>query len=178
MEKSDIPVSSRHVLYLTLTLIVPLAIVTALIFTAPLKPQQTDASRLLAAGIIGAVLLLCLGILVAVVRRHAVELRPDALVVRHSMYTFTLRRDEMAAAEARVVTAADELRLTSRSNGIALFGFLSGWFWRGRGDPVFCAVSAFPVQLIRFEGGARCRLLALSASPELAARIVVWANRG
>ena len=71
-----------------------------------------------------------------------------------------------------------EIGLALRTNGVAGFGYLSGWFRRVGNEKIFCAVSQGPLWLLTFEGSAGCRQLALSASAETVRRIEEWARQG
>jgi hypothetical protein len=113
--------------------------------------------------------------IVATAKRHAIEITQDALVIRHSFYTLAIERHAVQAVQARAVSSMDELGLSTRTNGIAAFGYLSGWFRGVRGERIFCACSQWPVYLITFDGRTRCRQLALSTTPEIARNIEVWA---
>jgi hypothetical protein len=113
-------------------------------------------------------------LLAIVARRHAVEITADAIVIKHSLYTLVLARDAVRSVQTHKVSSVDQLGLSTRKNGIAAFGYLSGWFWGAHGDLTFCAVSQWPVYLIRFEGGSKCRQIALSASPEAIRSIENW----
>ena len=176
MEKDDIPVSSKQVLYLALLIFLPLALSAAMIHWAPPKPGQTELDNLLAFGIVGAIATVLFGMLVIAAKRHVIEISRDVLVVKHSLYTLALERSEVESAKAREVNSLDQLGLSTRKNGIAAFGYFSGWFWGAHGNITFCALSRWPVYLVTFEGTTKCRQLALSASPEVVRRIEVWAN--
>lgn len=171
---NNIPLSARQVTYLTLVMFLPLLVAFAALAWAPPKPGQTPSDTQTAAWVVGTISLLLLGIVIAVVKRHTVELTSDTLVVRHSLYTLRLSRNAIVSASVRQVASVDELGLSARTNGVAAFGYLSGWFKGIRGDAVFCAISQQPVQLITFEGKTPCRSLAISASPDVARRIEQW----
>ena len=171
MVKSDIPVSSRQILYLTLLTFAPLLLAFGVIAWAPSKPGQSDT---LAVWIVGAVSLLLLAMIATTVKRHAIEITGKALVIRHSMYTLRIERSAVVSASVREVGSLDQLGLSTRKNGIAAFGYLSGWFRGAQGDLTFCAISARPLYLITFNGSANCRRLAISASPDVVRAIEAW----
>jgi hypothetical protein len=168
MTKDDFPPSPRHVLLLALILFAPLALSLAALWFAAPRPGQAPL-------VLEIVLLAFAAIIVAVARRHSVEIAPDRLTVRHSLYTARIARSDVASLSVQELAAPHQLGLALRTNGIAAFGYLSGWFRRAGGGRTFCAVSRGPLYLVTFEGGARCKYLALSASPELARRIAAWA---
>lgn len=172
MTKRDIPVSSRQILYLTLVIFVPLLLAAGVIVWTPAKPGQSDSA--VAFGIVGAISALLLGMVIAAMKRHAIELTRDALVIRHSLYTLLIERNSVTSASVREVTSVDQLGLSTRKNGIAAFGYFSGWFRGAHGDLTFCAISKRPLHVIAFEGSAKCRRLAISASPEVARSIAAW----
>ena len=110
--------------------------------------------------------------------RHTIAITPDAMTVRHSVYTLKLDRAAVTSATVRQIGAIDEAGLTTRKNGTAFCGYYSGWFWNAHGGMVFCAASVRPSQplcVVTFEGRANCRQLVLSASPEVARAIAAWA---
>ncbi|KQW87050.1 hypothetical protein ASC94_26860 [Massilia sp. Root418] len=174
LNKIDIPVLPRQLFYLAVTLIAPLVLTISLVILPPLKAGQGTDSRWVALGIAAAILTALTGVLFASAKRHEVELSEQLLVIRHSLYTLVVQRGAVKLATVRQVTSTDALELTSRKNGIALFGYLSGWFWSSNGALTFCAVSAMPAHVITFEGDAKCRKLILSASPETVQDILRW----
>ncbi|HEY5798993.1 MAG TPA: hypothetical protein VIT92_02175, partial [Burkholderiaceae bacterium] len=120
-------------------------------------------------------LLAFIAIIAAVARRHAVEIQAAQLTVRHSLYTFSIKRSEVDAVSVIELADPGQLGLSIRTNGIAAFGYLSGWFRRGSSGRTFCAIAKGPLYLVSFEGRASCKHLALSANPELASAIAAWA---
>lgn len=176
MSKNDIPVSPRQMLYLALTMFGPLLLTVALVSIAPVKAGQSGGSKGVAFAIVGTILFGLLAILVCAIRRRAVTITPESLIVRHSVYTLVVNRSEVNKVQIRQIASLDQLGLSTRKNGIAAFGYFSGWFWGLNGDLTFCAMSQWPVQLITFEGSIKCKHLALSAAPELARDIETWIN--
>lgn len=174
MNKIDIPVSSRQMLYLALVIALPLVFSLAVLAWAPPKPGQSPSASIVAAGIVAAVALGLLGLFVAMMKRHAIEITRETLVVRHSLYTLSIERASVTAVSVQEVASVNQLGLSTKSNGIAAFGYFSGWFRAARGEPVFCAISARPLYLITFEGSTPCRQLAISTSLDVANRIAEW----
>lgn len=170
----NIPTSPRQLVYMALTLFAPLLLTVALICWAPAKPGQTQADTLVAAGVVAGVVVLFAAILAVSAMRHAIDITPGALVVKHSMYTLTVNRADVTSVTVREIPAIADARLSTRKNGTALFGYYSGWFWDTRGALTFCAVSAHPIYMVTLEGNAPCRQLVLSASPEVARAIGAW----
>lgn len=154
---------------MALILFAPLGIVFWLILTA-----SHDRAGAVA---VGATLAGLLVVLYFILTRYSVAITPEQLVVRHSIYTFKLARSEVKAVSARQVAASADLGLVIRTNGVAGFGYLSGWFRRIGNEKTFCAVSQGPLWLLTFEGSAKCRQLALSASPETIRSIEDWARQ-
>ncbi|WP_374580047.1 hypothetical protein [Pseudoduganella sp.] len=164
------PPSSRQVSLLALILFAPLSLTAwALLATSP-KPAGLATVAVIAVGFVA--------ILYFIVARHAVELTPSRLKVKHSLYTFSLERSEVSALRVSELASADQIGLALRTNGVAGFGYLSGWFRRVGNEKIFCAVSQGPLWLLTFEGSAGCRQLALSASAETVRRIEEWARQG
>ncbi|WP_300755948.1 hypothetical protein [Janthinobacterium sp.] len=174
-EIHDVPVSRRQIVYLAAMIAIPLALAVSAIFFAPLKPGQTERSTFLGLGIVGLIVLIVGWMLMTAVLRHAIALHPDALVVKHSMYTFHILRSEISAIKVTPIDSVGQLGLALRKNGIAAFAYYSGWFWGRKNELIFCAISTYPVYLLTFDGTAKCRQLALSASPAVAERILQWA---
>lgn len=170
----NIPTAPRQLVYMALTLFAPLLLTVALLCWAPAKPGQTHADMLVAAGVVGAVILLCAAILAVSAMRHAIDITPDALVVKHSMYTLTVNRADVTSVTVRELQSINEAGLSTRKNGTALFGYYSGWFGDTRGALTFCAVSAHPIYMVTLDGNAPCRQLVLSANPEIARAIGAW----
>ena len=176
MRRNDIPTSPRQILCLALTIIAPLLFAAALVAWAPEKPGRQGGETLLAAAIIGFILVALLAMVVATARRHVVELNGDVLVIRHSVYTLTVNRRHITSADLDEVRSIEQLGLSTRKNGIAAFGYFSGWFQSTHGELTFCAISKAPLYLITFDGHVKCRQLAIGASAETARSIVAWAN--
>ena len=176
MTKYDIPISSKQLFYLALLILLPLALAVAAVFWAPPKPGHGKSDGVLALAIIGVIAIGISGMLITAAKRHVLELSQNLLVVKHSLYTLTLQRHDVASASIRAVSSLDQLGMSTRKNGIAAFGYFSGWFWNTQGHLTFCAFSTLPVYLITFEGSARCRQLALGASPEMIRSIEAWSQ--
>jgi hypothetical protein len=176
MAKNDLPVSSKQIVYLSLTVFIPLALALVVVFWAPSKPGQMRSDGALAAGIIAVIAIGLLSLIVTTAKRHVIEISRDTLVIRHSLYTLAIERSAVDSAKVREITSMDQVGLSTRKNGIAAFGYFSGWFWGRNGDLTFCALSKWPVYLITFEGSLKCRQLALSTSPEVARSIEAWAS--
>jgi hypothetical protein len=174
-ESHDVPVARRQLMYLAAVTAIPLALTVLAIFFAPLKLGETERSIFLGLGIVGLVVLIIGWMLMTAVLRHTITLHADALVLKHSMYTFQLQRSEISAIKVSAIDSVEQLGLAIRKNGIAAFSYYSGWFWGRKNELIFCAVSTYPVYLISFEGTAKCRQLALSATPAMAERILKWA---
>jgi hypothetical protein len=168
MQRYDIPVLPQQMAWLALLMIAPVALTFAIVFLS--QPAKASA----AAPILGATLFIVSGIFFAIVLRHAVEIDRAALTVRHSLYTLTIDRSDVT--DVRPLRSLKELGLSTRTNGVAAFGYLSGWFQRARGERTFCAVSALPAYLITLKEGSPCRHLAVSAGPELARSIESWGS--
>lgn len=119
--------------------------------------------------------LLVLTVLFALIFRRSVELSDEALLVRHSYYSITIARKDVTAIEATELKSVAELGLTLKTNGVAAFGYLSGWFRTRTGAPIFCAVSAKPIYLVSLTGARlACPTLALSCSADMAEKIRRW----
>lgn len=173
----NLPTSPRQLLYLALSLLTPMLLSVALICWAPAKPGHTPNDTLIAVGVVVVIVLLFAAIVAAAAMRHAIDITPGAIVVRHSLYTLTLERAAVTSATVRAIDSIAEAGLTTRKNGMALFGYYSGWFRGRRGAPTFCAASATPLYLVTLEGDTKCRQLVLSASPGIARDIAAWANQ-
>ncbi|GAB2844717.1 hypothetical protein GCM10027277_10770 [Pseudoduganella ginsengisoli] len=173
---TKLPTSRRQLAYMALVLFAPVVLTVALVCWAPPKPGQTQADMWIAVGVVALLVVMMTAILSLSALRHAIDITPDTLVVKHSMYTLKLERAAVTSATVRELPSMDAARLSTKKNGTALFGYYSGWFWDTRSNLTFCAVSGQPVYLVAFEGSAKCRQLVLNASPEVAQRIAAWAN--
>lgn len=167
MTTNNFPPSSRQVWLLALIMLLPLGIAIAIV-------SRSAAPPVLA--ILGAALLVLVVILFFVMSRHTVEVGPERLTVRHSLYTLSIDRSAVSAAKIQQVRTISCLGLAVRTNGIAGFGYRSGWFRTNDSSRAFCAVSQGPLYLVTFEGFADCRQLALSANADIAGKIAAWAG--
>lgn len=176
MSKNDLPVSWRHIMYLAATVFGPIVFSVGVILWTPPKPGSTESGNLVAASIVGFISLGLLAIIVATAKRRVIEISADSSVVKHSLYTLRIERSSVSSISVKEITGIEQIGLSTRKNGIAAFGYFSGWFHTMNGDPAFCAVSEWPVFLITFEGSLKCRHLALSASPPVVQSIAAWAE--
>jgi len=163
------PPSLRQVALLALIMLAPLGIAIAAVARSASTPTLV---------ILGIVVMVFVVILYFVTARHTVEVRRERLIVRHSLYTLAIDRSAISAAKVQQVRTNNCLGLAVRTNGIAAFGYLSGWFRTGDSSRTFCAVSQGPLYLVTLEGNPDCRYLALSADAGIAAKIEAWAAGG
>lgn len=163
---STFPPSLRQVALLALIMLAPLGVAIAAVARSASTPTLV---------ILGGVLLIFIGILYFVTARHTVEVRPGRLIVRHSLYTLAIDRSAVSAVKVQQVRTNGCLGLAVRTNGIAAFGYLSGWFRTGDSSRAFCAVSQGPLYLVTLEGNPDCRYLALSADADVARQVEAWA---
>lgn len=166
MTKSPSPPSPRQLWLLALVLFAPLALTIWLTLATSAKTGALVT--------VGAVLAVFIVIFCCILWRYSVEVTPERLTVRHSLYTFSLARSDVTAVSVQELASPAQLGLVLRTNGIAGFGYLSGWFRRVGNHKAFCAVSQGPLWLLTFDGNASCRQLALSASPEVIRSIQQW----
>ncbi len=125
--------------------------------------------------IVAMTVLLIVSVCGAMILRRSIELYPDALTVRHSYYTLKIARKDVSAVEVTELQAVGELGLTLKTNGVAAFGYLSGWFRTRTGAKIFCAVSARPLYLVTFTSTRLdCAMLALSCSSAMAEKLRRW----
>ncbi len=160
------PPTLRQVTLLALIMLVPLGVSIAAVSHSASTPTMV---------ILGVVLLVFLAILFFVASRHSVEVGPERLTVRHSLYTFSIDRRAINAAKVQQLRTNGCLGLAVRTNGIAAFGYLSGWFRTSDGSRAFCAVSHGPLYLVTLDGSPDCRYLALSGNADVAGKIEAWA---
>ena len=166
---TSFPPTSRQVTLLALLMLVPLGILIAAVARSAETPTMV---------ILGLVLLVFIAILFFVASRHTVDVGPRRLTVRHSLYTLDIERCTITAAKVQQVRTTNCLGLAVRTNGIAAFGYLSGWFRTNDSSRIFCAVSQGPLYLVTFEGNPDCRQLALSANADIAGKIEAWTASG
>ncbi|XLZ69335.1 hypothetical protein ABT364_22805 [Massilia sp. SR12] len=169
MMTTTFPPSARQAWLMALILFAPLGIVLWLMLTA----SHGNAGVV----VVGVTLAGLMVLMYFILTRYSVLITPEHLVVRHSVYTLKLARSEVKAVSACQVASLDDLGLILRTNGVAGFGYLSGWFRRVGNRKTFCAVSQGPLWLLNIEGSAKCQQLALSASPETIRRIEDWARQ-
>lgn len=174
MTREIIAIAWRQLAMLLLLIISPLAIML-LVVTMELDPDPEDSG---VAALIASVL--CIGaaavVAWAMTSRRAVQLADDALRIQHSFYTLEVSRGDAHQLKVEQVQSLDDLAITIKKNGVAAFGYLSGWFYGPSGALMFCAVSEFPVFRLKLHGNTRCRLIAISCSHEMAAAIRAWAG--
>ncbi|NHZ87560.1 hypothetical protein F2P45_00710 [Massilia sp. CCM 8733] len=178
MIKIDIPTSNKQVLPIGVLFAVPLLLTTFFYFLTP--HQKAPGSMEL--GFVGGMLIasgvLALVLCASMLKRHSVELGPDAIVVKHAFYTFRLARADIRAPAVERLPDVRSLGISNKRNGIAAFGFYSGWFNATSGERVFMAVSGAPVVVLRFTGHPKCSVLAVSSGGNLEADLAAWLAQG
>jgi len=167
MTINSFPPSPRQVWLLALIMLAPLGVAIAAVSRSAAPPVLV---------ILAAALLVLVAILYFVMTRHTVEVDAQRLTVRHSLYTLSIERGAVGTAKIQAVRTVGCLGLAVKTNGIAAFGYRSGWFRTNDGSRAFCAVSQGPLYLVTFEGYADCRQLGLSANADIAGKIEAWAN--
>lgn len=125
--------------------------------------------------IVAMTILLIVTVCGAMIVRRSIELSNEELVIRHSYYRLKIARKDVTAVEVSQLNSMDELGIVLKTNGIAAFGYLSGWFRMRTGAPLFCAVSARPAYLVTFTGARLdCRTVAVSCSANMAEQLRRW----
>ncbi|NHZ65612.1 hypothetical protein [Massilia genomosp. 1] len=157
---------------------VPLLLTTGFYFLTPHTTTPTATETGFVSGMLIASALLGLLVCTSMFIRHSVELTADALVIKHAFYTF---RVERACIQGAVITRSGDmssLAMSTKRNGIAAFGYYSGWFKVAHGERAFMAISGAPVVMLRFTGHPKCALLAVSGSATLEAELAAWLREG
>lgn len=174
MQKFELPISMRQVVKLALLLCAPLILSMAVVLLAWPKQGQAHGGLAVPVGLIVVTVIGLLGIVVAMMGRRVVGISPSTLHVKHSLYTLAIDKSSVTTISVCEVQSLADLGLAKKTNGIAAFGYRSGWFRRKQGDSIFCAVSTGPMYLIALGGHGKYRHLALSANVELIRRIEMW----
>lgn len=127
--------------------------------------------------IVAMTVLLIVTVCGAMIVRRSIELSDKELLIRHSYYRFTIARKDVIAVEVSRLDSVSDLGIVLKTNGVAAFGYLSGWFRIRTGAPLFCAVSARPVYLVTFTGTRlACHTLAVSCTADMAEQLRQWAQ--
>lgn len=170
MTHAQIPVSSRQVVLIGLLVAAPVLISAALIFRdhARAGPWPPGAEILALSALLPVIV--C-GFMLA---RRSVVVVGNVLTVRSAFYTLSIARDQMASPALAQVASRSALGITLKRNGIAGFGFLSGWFYAMRGEKMFCAVSTYPACHLIFRGHPKCSSAAISHTEAVANVIQAW----
>ncbi len=125
--------------------------------------------------IVAMTVLLIVTVCGAIIARRSIELSADELSIRHSYYSLKIARRDVSAVEVTKLASMSELGLTLKTNGVAAFGYLSGWFRLRTGARIFCAVSAKPIYRVTLTAARLdCTTVALSCSEEMAESIRRW----
>lgn len=177
MQKNRIPMAFRQIVYLAVTIVLPLAFAAVMVAIAPPKPGQTATDNIVALSIVGTVAIGLAAMFMLALMRRSVDMTADMLTVKHSLYTLRVGRADFVSMDVRQISSLDQLGLSTRNNGIAAFGYLSGWFSDIHGGVIFCAVSEKPIYLVTFEGQLKCRQLVLSANPDVVVRLKEWSSQ-
>lgn len=172
MVEEKLLIKARHVVLLTILFIIPASAAYFL-----LLETEADAFATIVNGLAGTA---CLGIGIAVLAsiglRRSIKLTDDCLVVRHSFYRIEIRKSHISKVTCEKCDDVTTLYLSSKKNGIAGFGFYSGWFHDRQGELVFCAISSLPTYRFVFAGDVQCRSVVLSCSSDMANKIFQWGS--
>lgn len=178
MMKIDIPTSDKQVFLIGMLIAVPLLLTTFFYYLTPHKQAPSALETGLVGGILVASGLFALVLCASMRMRHSVELGADAIVVKHAFYTLRLARGKIQAPAIERLPDVRSLGITTKRNGIAAFGYYSGWFNASKGERVFMAVSGTPLVVLRLAGHPKCSVLALSSSGSLEADLAAWFAQG
>lgn len=176
MRTEQIALMPRQVV--SLGLLVALPFLASAVGIAALSGERGNASPDL--NLVIALSLLCVlvagGLMLAIVARRSIVLAPDKLTVKHSFYTLDIVRSDASGAQVKRLHERREIGISTKRNGVAAFGFYSGWFFADGGKPCFCAVSALPVYAVYLPNNAECAVLAISCTEEMAEALREWAR--
>lgn len=174
MKTETLPLLPRQLIGMTLLIALPMLVAAAgmLLFPHSRAIKRTDVW--MAAALLLAMVVLAGAVLGAMTRRRSISLDGAVLTVRASFYTARLDRAMLTAVAVERAEHARDLPVCIRTNGVAAFGYLAGWFSGSRGERCFCAVGAMPAFVFRFDRGAPVPLLILSCSAAMAAAIEHW----
>jgi hypothetical protein len=170
MKRERIAVSFVQISFLAAVFLVPLFFSLILINVGENTSRNHIATIMIS--IIGG---LAIGLIWSIVGRRSILLHDSKLIIDHSFYTVELSRNQVRSIEVEKMRSTSELRISTKKNGIAGFGFLSGWFYGDFGDLVFCAVSKRPFYVATLNGaGLKFQKIALSCTDEMAKSIADW----
>jgi len=153
-------------------ILVPLIIVYFVIESGPKGPTEDWGGAALVTYAIGGLT----GILVCTPMffRRQIVLSDNKLVISHSFYTLSIARSDVSSVTVTELAKADELGISTKKNGVAGFGYLSGWYNGPYGDLMFCAISSRPIYRVELDGNLRCSIIGLSCSAQMAQQIARW----
>lgn len=151
----------RQVGWLALLAYAPLGLAAFLAGDGTRRGVAAVALVLVVAAALGLVLL-------AMLLRRSVRVARGQLLIRHSLYTLRQPLDRLDSLDVTCLPSMQHAGLLARTNGVAAFGYYSGWFLMERGLRAFCAVSAGPVYRLEFRGGQARRVVFLSCSAAMA----------
>lgn len=172
--KIAIPSSNKQVVLIGMLFAAPLLFAASVYFFTAHDKVPGAAEQGFTGGLLIALALFAAATCASMLARRTVELGADAIVVRHSFYTLRLQRGELHAPAVSRVDDVRSLGITIKTNGIAAFGFYSGWFNSAHGGKLFLAISGAPVVVLRFTGHPRCAGLAMTGGAALEADLAAW----
>lgn len=174
MKKEAVATAWSQVAAIVLLMAVPVGIAAYMIMQKS-RARVADTGWDPAILIVAMTVLLIITVCGAMVGRRSIELGSDELAIRHSFYSIKIARHDVSAVEVEELKSMDELGLTLKTNGVAAFGYLSGWFRMRNGARIFCAASAKPIYRVTFSSARlNCSTLALSCSKDMAESIRRW----
>lgn len=174
----DIPTSNKQVVLIGMLFAVPLLFATGFYFLTPHAKAPTAIETGFVSGMLIASAMLGLLVCTSMLLRHSVALTADALVVRHAFYTFRLERARIQGPGITRSADVTSLAISTKRNGIAAFGYYSGWFNVAHGERAFLAISGAPIVVLRFTGHPKCSVLAVSGGAILEAELAAWLGQG
>lgn len=171
MLTEKIPTAISQVVLLMVLILCPLLIAALIMLNAgPVRASD----RVIANGLLllSAITPLLFGFLM--LGRRTVAITTDALTIRHTFYRISIQRTELQQFSVRLLEPPVAEHLAIKTNGIAAFGFYSGWFSDHYGKKVFCAVSGQPVYLLELAGHPRLDTIIMSATPAVFQALQGW----
>jgi hypothetical protein len=174
--RENIPISLKQVLFVGLLFVMPILLAAIGTFGFPESHQSSKEELWFSTTVLIAAAIISIVVCRSMITRRSVELTEEYILVKHTFYTFQVHWRDIHSVTVSRTSDVPDLKISTKKNGIAAFGFYSGWFNADYGELVFLAISVPPILVIRFAGHPKCSAVALSCSSAMEAGIRAWAS--
>lgn len=176
MQINNIPTSYRQVFFIFLLVTIPI-LFSAYVLFLPIGDRVNANDAKVGVGLLVLSGVLSFAVCGSMLTRRSFSISDNSLQIKHTFYSVDLNRRELKNIQISEITESISSYISTKRNGVAAFGFYSGWFNGQYGKGIFCAVSRKPIYLLEFEGHNKLSAVLLSCNVEGFQALTEWKNK-